>query len=418
MFVLQHPLPLSLFELVQIRAATKITSPHDLNPSTSINSKAMTTTTTTTSATSSVSSATAAAGGGVKRQAGVRFVIPKANSVLGTAAVKPYSLWGLGPATSSSSSSSHHGHHGHHYRRQSSHQRRGSLNAPLPSSAASSAGGSTSLSAHHVGVGSGMTRSYSDIGALSSHAKEESASSASGTGSLSGHASVSVKKARFDPDEMLSAEDQYRSHQLIQQQQQQHQQELDLQKQGSTGGSSRPKLGSRKDSTDGLDEVGFGAHIDKSVAAAGENVTMDMFVVKSDIMKVVDIKVSLVETIQIFSLLDHDSACAVVSPIAGRAHVFDNNHHYQHSSAATEPGAGTGPKRKLVETHMVKIAKAYVPAQAEESHANDNHLKGYYEDYEDARTTKSLSMYKLGMRIPVRLLLPFSSLLIPLFLLQ
>src|SRR5690348_13691025 len=166
MFVLQHPLPLSLFELVQLRAATKITSPHDLNPSTSINNKAMTTT--TTSATSSVSSATAAAGG-VKRQAGVRFVIPKANSVLGTAAVKPYSLWGLGPATSSSSSSSHHGHHGHHYRRQSSHQRRGSLNAPLPSSSASSAGGSTSLSAHHIGVGSGMTRSYSDIGALSSH---------------------------------------------------------------------------------------------------------------------------------------------------------------------------------------------------------------------------------------------------------
>lgn len=252
-----------------------------------------------------------------------------------------------------------------------------------------------------------MTRSYSDIGALSSHAKEESA----GAGSLSGNGSVSVKKARFDPDEMLSAEDQYRSRQLKQQQKQQYQQELDLQQQGSTGGS-RPKLGSRKDSTDGLDEVGFGAHIDKSVAAAGENVTMDMFVVKSDVMKVVDIKVSLVETIQIFSLLGHDSACAVVSPIAGRAHVFDNSNH-QHLGAGTEAGAGAGSKRKLVETHMVKIAKAYVPAQAEESHANDNHLKGYYEDYEDARTTKSLSMFKLGMRIPVSLLLPFSSHLTP-----
>ncbi|KAF9142324.1 hypothetical protein BGX30_002906 [Mortierella sp. GBA39] len=397
MFVLQHPLPLSLFELVQIRAATKITSLHDLNPSTSINNKAMITTASAsspiTSATSSVSSAAAA--GGVKRQAGVRFVIPKANSVLGTAAVKPYSLWGLGPATSSSSSSSHHG-HGHHYRRQSSHQRRGSLSAPPPSSAVSSVGGSTSLSAHQAGPG--MARSYSDIGALSSHSKGDSVC-ASGAGSLSGNASVSVKKARFDPDEMLSAEDQYRSRQLKQQQQQQqYQQELDLQQQGSTGGS-RPKLGSRKDSTDELDEVGFGAHIDKSVAAAGENVTMDMFVVKSDMMKVVDIKVSLVETIQIFSLLDHDGACDVVSPIAGRAHVFDNNTHH-HSGAAAEAGSGAGSKRKLVETHMVKIAKAYVPAQAEESHANDNHLKGYYEDYEDARTTKSLSMYKLGMRIP------------------
>ncbi|KAG9064457.1 hypothetical protein KI688_003647 [Linnemannia hyalina] len=402
MFVLQHPLPLSLFELVQIRAATKITSPHDLNPSTSINNKAMITTTASasssiTSGTSSVSSAAAA--GGVKRQAGVRFVIPKANSVLGTAAVKPYSLWGLGPATSSSSSSSHHGHghHGHNYRRQSSHQRRGSLSAPPPSSAASSVGGSTSLSAHQAGPG--MTRSYSDIGALSSRSMVDLVC-ASGAGSLSGDASVSVKKARFDPDEMLSAEDQYRSRQVKQQQQQQYQQELDLQQQGSTGGS-RPKLGSRKGSTDELDEVGFGANIDKSVAAAGENVTMDMFVVKSDMMKVVDIKVSLVETIQIFSLLDYYGACDVVSPIAGRAHVFDNNTH-QHSGAAAEAGsgAGSGSKRKLVETHMVKIAKAYVPAQAEESHANDNHLKGYYEDYEDARTTKSLSMYKLGMRIP------------------
>ncbi|KAF8948447.1 hypothetical protein BGZ47_004836 [Haplosporangium gracile] len=392
MFVLQHPLPLSLFELVQIRAATKITSPHDLNPFTSIN-RAMTSAT-TNSASSSFTSATsssvftAAAVGGVKRQAGVRFVIPKANSVLGTAAVKPYSLWGLGPATSSSSSS-HHGqsHHGHYYRHQS-HQRRGSLSAPPPPST----GGASYLSAQvSSGVRPGMTRSYSDIGALSGHSRGE-ATSGSVTGSLSGNSATtttSLKKLRFDPDEMLSAEDRYRSRQLKQQQQ-----ELELQQQG---GGARPKSGSRKDSTDGLDEVGFGAHIDKSVAAAGENVTMDMFVVKSDIMKVVDIKVSLVETIQIFSLLDHGSGCAVVSPIAGRAHVFDN---HQYSGAETAVGAGVGSKRKLVETHMIKIAKAYVPAQAEESHANDNHLKGYYEDYEDARTTKSLSMYKLGMRIP------------------
>ncbi|KAG0290318.1 hypothetical protein BGZ96_006187 [Linnemannia gamsii] len=237
-----------------------------------------------------------------------------------------------------------------------------------------------------------MTRSYSDIGALSSRTKEESAS---GSGGLSNNAgTTSLKKARFDSDEMLSAEDQYRSRQLKQKQQQQ---ELELQQQGT---GPRPKLGGRKDSTDGLDEVGFGANIDKSVAAAGENVTMDMFVVKSDVMKVVDIKVSLVETIQIFSLLDYEGACAIVSPIVGRTHVFNNNHQHQHQFGRTG-GAGAGSsKRKLVETHMVKIAKAYVPAQAEENHANDNHLKGYYEDYEDARTTKSLSMYKLGMRIP------------------
>ncbi|KAF9900686.1 hypothetical protein EC991_007026 [Linnemannia zychae] len=226
-----------------------------------------------------------------------------------------------------------------------------------------------------------MTRSHSDIGALSSqlHTKDGSSSSSNST---------SLKKARFDPAEMISAEDQYRSRQK-------QQQELELQQQQQNGGP-RPKMGSRKDSSDGLDEVGFGAHIDKSVVAAGENVTMDMFVVKSDMMKVVDIKVSLVETIQIFSLLENESSCAVVSPIAGRARVFDQCQ--QAGDPAAEMESST--KRKLVETHMVKIAKAYVPAQAEESHANDNHLKGYYEDYEDARTTKSLSMYKLGMRIP------------------
>jgi hypothetical protein len=250
-----------------------------------------------------------------------------------------------------------------------------------------------------------MTRSYSDIGSLSSRSKEEPASGAGGLSSNAG-TTTSLKKTRFDSDEMLSAEDQYRSRQLKQQQLQQQRQELELQQQQQQSIGSRPKLGGRKDSTDGLDEVGFGANIDKSVAAAGENVTMDMFVVKSDVMKVVDIKVSLVETIQIFSLLDREGACAIVSPIAGRAHVFDNNNHqHQHSGGAAGAGAGSS-KRKLVETHMVKIAKAYVPAQAEENHANDNHLKGYYEDYEDARTTKSLSMYKLGMRIPVS---PFTS---------
>ncbi|KAG0311186.1 hypothetical protein BGZ99_010329 [Dissophora globulifera] len=151
------------------------------------------------------------------------------------------------------------------------------------------------------------------------------------------------------------------------------------------------------DRTDGLDEVGFGAHIDKSVAAAGDHVSLDMFVVKSDLMKVVDIKVSLVETIQVFSLMDHDDACSVISPRASRARVFgipgDQNEH-------TDQEYTSSSRRRLVDTYVCKIAKDYVPAQSEESHANGNHLKGYYEDYEDFRTAKSLSVYKIGMRIP------------------
>lgn len=140
-----------------------------------------------------------------------------------------------------------------------------------------------------------------------------------------------------------------------------------------------------------LDEVGFGAHIDKSVAAAGDNVTMDMFVCKSELMKVVNIKVSLVETIQIYSLLNDEK---------GHQHELHERSPAVVVSGTQQPHQTK--RKRLVDTHVVKVAKAYVPAQAEESHANDNHLKGYYEDYEDFRTTKSLSMYKLSMRIPVR----------------
>ncbi|KAG0217991.1 hypothetical protein BGX31_011713 [Mortierella sp. GBA43] len=144
--------------------------------------------------------------------------------------------------------------------------------------------------------------------------------------------------------------------------------------------SSNPRA-PRRETADGLDEVGFGARIDKSVAAAGDLVTLDMFVVKSDLMKVVDIKVSLVETIQVFSLLDNGKPDDVTDddPL----------------TATKKP-----PRRKLVDTHVVKIAKDYVPPHSEENHANDNHLKGYYEDYEDFRTTKSLSVYKLALRLP------------------
>ncbi|KAF9936003.1 hypothetical protein BGZ65_002804 [Modicella reniformis] len=126
---------------------------------------------------------------------------------------------------------------------------------------------------------------------------------------------------------------------------------------------------------DGLDEVGFGAHIDKSVAAAGDRVSLDMFVVKSDLMKVAAIKVSLVETTQVFSFLNYGSTKDLVEQI----------------TTMTKK-----PKRRLVNTHVVKIAKDYALVQSEESHTNDNHLKGYYEDF---RTAKSLSVYKLIMQI-------------------
>ncbi|KAG0361788.1 hypothetical protein BG005_007327 [Podila minutissima] len=276
-------MPVSLFELVQIRAATKIASPHDLSPAKNPSNSA--------------------------KRSSVRFVIPRANSVLGTAAVRPYSLWGLGPATSSLSSnyqySNSHGYrkyHGHNSHRQ-----------------------------HH-----NTTPSVLEAAHASATAEPDQLQYGTGDNTSTG------KRTRFQDEEIACQEDQM----------------------------TRPKHSTRQASLDGsIDEVGFGAHIDKSVAAAGDNVTLDMFVVKSDFMRVVDIKVSLVETINIYSLLDaHD--------VTGH------------------------PVRKLVETHVVKIAKEYVPAQAEENHANDNHLKGYYEDYEDFRTTKSLSMYKLGMHIP------------------
>lgn len=279
-------MPVSLFELVQIRAATKIASPHDLSPAKNPSNSV--------------------------KQSSVRFVIPKANSVLGTAAVRPYSLWGLGPATSSHSSNSQdsnsHGYRKYHHSHNSRHRY------------------------HHTASSS----------VVATNATPAPAGSIQQSRTAGDDATLTFKRTRFQD--------------ACQEDQQQ---------------ITRPKHSARQASLDGsIDEVGFGAHIDKSVAAAGDNVTLDMFVVKSDLMRVVDIKVSLVETINTYSFL----------------HLHDGTGH---------------PERKLVETHVIKIAKDYVPAQAEESHANDNHLKGYYEDYEDIRTAKSLSIYKLGMRIPV-----------------
>ncbi|KAF9284119.1 hypothetical protein BGZ68_004901 [Mortierella alpina] len=246
LFVLQHHIPLSLFELVQIRSATKIASPHDLHPHPAGGSSSSTPS--TTSSLSSTSSCSSASSEG-KRTSGVRFVIPKSNSVLGTA------------------------------------------------------------KSHGANI-----------------------------------------KVVFSNDSTAAS---------------------------APERGSRPLLGddrSPKCPLSGRDVV-------------CDNVTLDMFVVKSDIMKVVDIKVSLVETTQIYSLLDneHDGHGASY-PVSTR-------------TAAEKAGQDT-PRRRLIETHVNKIARDYVPAQAEENHANDNHLKGYYEDYEDFRTARSLTMYKLCMRIP------------------
>ncbi|KAF8932843.1 hypothetical protein BGZ58_006756 [Dissophora ornata] len=386
-FVLQHPLSLSLFELVQICAATKIASPHDVSPYLAPVPPApeFLATSDGLPVRSSICSTTSSSSGG-RQPSSVRFVIPKANSVLGTAAVKPYSLWGLGPATSSQrhhytySNSHGYGRYRHSQSHQS-HQRQASFTTTVATAA-----GSTSSSAMADPV-PGMTRSYSATSALSPQKNffhEES--------SAVGHQHHRMERSQ-ENNVMISAEDQYRQQQKQQQQQQQQSQPQ----------SSRNRHAPRNtESMDGLDEVGFGAHIDKSVAAAGDNVTLDMFVVKSDLMKVVDIKVSLVETIQVFSLMDVEDACSVISPMTSRARVLvvdDKEEEEQHKGQQTSKSKSDS-RRRLVDTHVVKIAKDYVPAQSEESHANDNHLKGYYEDYEDFRTAKSLSMYKLGMRIP------------------
>ncbi|KAF9111045.1 hypothetical protein BGX27_005480 [Mortierella sp. AM989] len=369
-FVLQHPLPLSLFELVQIRAATKIASPHDLNPKSQDTSDNALASSNRPASFPSISNAMSPSSPSFpgRQSSGVRFVIPRANSVLGTAAVKPYTLWGLGPATSSQrhhyTYSSSHG-YGRYQHQKNNHQRQMTFHS-TPSST------SVNTASHMSGRSHGrMSRSHSASGSLGSQQFLNS--------------EVNNVIPMMTDSHMLSAEDQYR-----QQHQQQHSQR-------GASRSSRHNL--NRENADGLDEVGFGAHIDKSVAAAGDQVALDMFVVKSDLMKVVDIKVSLVETIQIFSLLDHDGACALVSPIASRARVFEMNGEGVGSEIPQKTSASKC-RRRLVDTHVVKIAKDYVPAQSEESHANDNHLKGYYEDYEDFRTAKSLSMYKLNMRIP------------------
>ncbi|ORZ06967.1 hypothetical protein BCR41DRAFT_412477 [Lobosporangium transversale] len=160
------------------------------------------------------------------------------------------------------------------------------------------------------------------------------------------------------------------------------------------------RYGSRhKDPATSLDEVGFGAHVDKSVAPAGDKVALDMFIVKSDFMQVVDIKVSLVETIHVFSLLNNDDAFArAVAPSLSTTAVSSSDRQSPERKQFAK--AETKPRKKLVGTYVTKIAKDYVSAQSEESHANGNHLKGYYEDHEDFRTAKSLSMYHIAMHIP------------------
>ncbi|GJJ71985.1 hypothetical protein EMPS_04342 [Entomortierella parvispora] len=338
-FILKQSLPVSLFELVQVRAS-KVTSPHDVAPLSATPSSA--------SAAGTITSQSAMS----PSKAGVRFVIPQSNSVLGTASVRPYSLWGLGPATSSQSSqyqySSSHGYGRYH------HRRRGSLSS------------STGSGGQYYHQRQGMTRSISATsGAMAAISQGPPT------------AQQQLLSAMGDPTDARTARSIVQGDRID---------SLALPEYHSSS-----KRSSRREDEKGeqLDEVGFGAHIDKSVAAAGESVTMDMFVCKSELMKVVNIKVSLVETIQIYSLVNDEK---------------DQPDLHERSPAVLPSDSKQQSRqirrKRLVDTHVVKVAKAYVPAQAEESHANDNHLKGYYEDYEDFRTTKSLSMYKLSMRLP------------------
>ncbi|KAG0367312.1 hypothetical protein BGZ54_004069 [Gamsiella multidivaricata] len=397
MFVLQHPLPVSLFELVQICAATKTASPCGIGPEGPLQfiSNEADVRRSPTYSTISTSSGTS------KTSSSVRFVILKANSVLGTAVVKPYSLWGLGPATSSQhhhyTYSNSHGYGRYRHQRSHSHeqsrrhhhqqhQRQRSFQSTTAVGPGSSVAAGNSLFPFEAQT---MMRSQTAMHAMGSlqlqlQLSEEKVSAAS-------------HNTCFQDDGMISAEDPYRQQQLKQRKMELEQVQLQPHIQYTSGRTRQSNM--RRKSSDGLDEVGFGAHIDKSVVAAGDQVTLDMFIVKSDLMKVVDIKVSLVETIQVFSLLDHDDACAVVSPIASRARMSEEIEGAQEVMEKNAAAKETS-RRKLVDTHVVKIAKDYVPAQSEESHANDNHLKGYYEDYEDFRTAKSLSVYKLSMRIP------------------
>lgn len=322
-FVLQHSLPILLFEPVQIRAASdrtlSRTSFCDSDATTAAISEQQ-----LQPSTCSISSA-----GATSPSSSVRSVVARANAVLGTAAVKPYSLWGLGSATSSHRDSTNR--HSHGYGR---YQRRRS----------------------------------------------------SSTGNSSGGNNGSIDS---QGDEALQAQDMYR-HQ--QQHRLKNEDQMRQKSNSVSAADNHPNSHFRTPCGDiaaGLDEVGFGAHVDKSVAAAGDQVKLDVFVVKSDLMKIVDIKVSLVETTQIFSLPDCGRPDAIECTADDLVH--------------ESPLTIRKPRRRLVETHVVKIAKDYVSSQSGESHTNGNHLKGYFEDYEDLRTAKSLSTFKLSMLIPVRL---------------
>ncbi|KAF9974513.1 hypothetical protein BGZ73_002071 [Actinomortierella ambigua] len=358
-FILQSTIPVTLFEMVATGETSTITNPHDQNAS--------------------------------HANSGVRFVVPKTNSVLGTAVIRPYSLWGFGPSLSSSSSSSSSSAwdsaaNGVRY----SHHTSSPLSAPSrqiqtmtrSSSESVSMTGSTSESNSSSGDSSGSERNrwrattFSDITGVAPRKK--------GYGHHHRHHSQYVgrgcESASPQPsDSDYESEQRYRRMERLKRERE-------------------------------VEEVGFGAHIDKSIVAAGESITLDMFVVKSDLLKVVDIKVSLVETISIFT--------PSRSPIPDKAMVASKgllmtqrgsvSQSEQDRTSSISDGKGVTnsdgrssvvPKR-LLESHVVKIAKDYVPAQSEESIKNDKHMKGYYEDFEDSRTAKSLSTYRITMKIP------------------
>ncbi|KAG0238134.1 hypothetical protein BGW42_007125 [Actinomortierella wolfii] len=305
---------------------------------------------------------------------GVRFVVPKTNSVLGTAVIRPYSLWGFGSSASSSSSSGWSptsSRPRHHYSSSSSSSASSRQSRSMPRSSSESA----SLVSSN-GRSSGGSRQRS-----SSNDFDGSSSRRRGYGSHHRHGSY-----------MRSHEPQFHQH---------HDSDYEAEQ--------RYRQMERLKREREVEEVGFGAHIDKSIVAAGESITLDMFVVKSDLLKVVDIKVSLVETISIFappppSPTTPDSTAAVNQKSMGQRGKSKPEQDYMTSCCASGCAASgnqqTPIPKRLLESHVVKIAKDYVPAQSEESIKNDKHMKGYYEDFEDTRTSKSLSTYRITMKIP------------------
>jgi len=212
---LQHSLPVLLFELVQIRTAPKAVS---------CSSRVDTVAPAQQQQQSSSLFHPSPPSIAVISASSVRVVIARANSVFGTAAVKPCSLWRLGPA-----SPSHQDYpFSHGYRRYRSSRSGGKIDA-----------GTFPNHGRHPGEAS-LHPSRPDTPfqshQLHSGQQEDDLAATVGYGT------------RFCENGMSRTQD----------------------KRTTESHSNKYSRVLRRDSTDILDEVGFGAHIDKSTAAAGD----------------------------------------------------------------------------------------------------------------------------------------------------